>query len=150
MSQPIEVAGALVQAINRHDVPALAALLTDEHVLVDALDNTVYGRAAVVDAWQMYFDIVSDYEIEIEATFMCASVVALFGRARGRMGARAGEERWDIPWACLAETRGERAASWRIYCDNEPARRSLARAAGTSASSQASPLATATTERHPG
>ncbi len=133
MPRPIEVAGALVHAINRHDIRSLESLLTADHVLVDALDNAVNGRADVVRAWEMYLELVSGYELEVEAAFASESVVALFGRARGRTGPAGGEEPWDIPWACQAEIRGDAVASWRIYCDNEPARRSFARGAATAA-----------------
>lgn len=126
---PIDIAAELVHAINGHDVPALAALMTQDHELVDALDNAVRGRDAVAQAWQMYFDIVTDYELAVDTALASADVVALFGRARGRTGSAGHQDRWDIPWACRAEVREQRVASWRIYCDNEPARRSLARTA---------------------
>lgn len=130
MAHPIEVAGAMVQAINRHDVPELAGLLTEDHELIDALDNAVRGREAVAAAWEMYFGIVADYHLEVESVFARDSTAALFGRARGRTGIGADAD-WDIPWACQVATRGERVACWRIYCDNEPARRSLAASART-------------------
>src|SRR5512146_3528007 len=113
MAHPIEVAGAMVQALNRHAVPELAGLLTEDHELIDALDNAVRGREAVAAAWEMYFGIVADYHLEVESVFARDSTAALFGRARGRTGIGADAD-WDIPWACQVATRGERVASWRI------------------------------------
>ena len=52
MSQPIDVAGALVQAINRHDVPALAALLTDEHALDEKLARMDFRGGFMLDDFE--------------------------------------------------------------------------------------------------
>ena len=50
--QTFETVLALFDAINRHDPDALAALMTQDHVFIDGLGNSVHGRETMRAGWR--------------------------------------------------------------------------------------------------
>ena len=64
MKQSTEaVARAFVQAINRHEVEALGALMAQGHRFVDSMGQVVEGRENVKMAWGGYLRMVPDYAL---------------------------------------------------------------------------------------
>jgi len=114
-----------VAAINRRDLDALAALMTPDHVFVDGGGARMSGREAMKAAWAAYFNIVPDYEVLIEEIYLDGPRAVLLGTARGSY---AGEP-WRTPAAWRAVERDGLIAEWRVYCDNEPIRKLIARRA---------------------
>lgn len=56
-----EILMQFVIAINNHDVKALTALMTADHVFVDSLGNRVHSAASMEVAWRSYFAMCPDY-----------------------------------------------------------------------------------------
>jgi ketosteroid isomerase-like protein len=50
-----------LEAINQHDPKKLADLMTEDHVFIDSLDNTVRGREQMRVGWQGYFAFCPDF-----------------------------------------------------------------------------------------
>lgn len=126
---PTQIALSFVEQINRREVEGLVALMTEDHVFVDALGARVQGREAMRKAWSGYFGWFPDYTITCTDVLEKGEVVALFGAARGTYsvgGKLLPENRWEVPAAWKAVVRGDRVAEWRVYADNEPARRIMA------------------------
>ncbi len=126
---PTQIALSFVEQINRHEVEGLAALMTEDHVFVDALGARVQGRQAMRKAWSGYFAWFPDYTITCTDVLEKGKVVALFGAACATYsagGKPAPEDRWEAPAAWKVVVRGGRVAEWRVYVDNEPARRIMA------------------------
>jgi uncharacterized protein (TIGR02246 family) len=124
------VAEAFVRAINRQDVDALAGLMTEEHRFIDSLDNVEEGRDRMREAWKSYFGMVPDYTIAVEETYCDGPIVVLLGTAQGTYsggGGIAAENRWETPVALRAFVEDGKIAEWRVYADNEPMRRLMAR-----------------------
>ncbi len=127
----IIVAQQFVRAINRQDVDAIVALMSDEHRFIDALGNVVTGSAAMRAGWTGYFRMVPDYTIAVEETYSDGPVVILFGAAQGTYstgGALKPENRWSTPVALRAFVEEGKVAEWRVYADNEPMRKLMAKA----------------------
>src|SRR6202042_1323029 len=61
-----ETFNQFVTAINDHDVKALAALMSAEHVFVDSLGNRVQDAARMQAGWGGYFTMCPDYWIRID------------------------------------------------------------------------------------
>jgi ketosteroid isomerase-like protein len=119
-----------VRAINRQDVEELAELMTETHRFVDSLDNVVEGRERMRAAWKSYFGMVPDYTIAVEETFRDGPIVVLLGTAQGTYaggGQLTPENHWETPVALRAFVEGGKVAEWRVYADNEPMRRLMAR-----------------------
>ncbi len=136
------VAQAFVRAINRQDVEGLAGLMTEGHRFVDSLGNAVEGREKMRAGWVGYFRMVPDYSIAVEETY-CGSpstpvaaaasaqeVVVMLGVAQGTYtadGTLKAENRWKTPAAWRALIEDGKVAEWRVYADNEPMRRLMAK-----------------------
>ena len=124
------VARAFVDAINRQDVEALCALMTSGHRFIDPLGQVVEGREKMRAAWKGYFGMVPDYIIAIEEVCVDGPVVVMLGEVGGTYapdGKLQPENRWRTPAALRARVEGGKVAEWRVYADNEPMRRLMAK-----------------------
>ena len=74
---PIAVAISFVDAINRCDLAALGALMTEDHVLVVFDEPALSGRAANVDAWEGYMAAYPNYVIHPHALAVSDARVAI-------------------------------------------------------------------------
>jgi ketosteroid isomerase-like protein len=124
------VARAFVDAVNRHDVDALCALMTPEHRFIDSLGNVVEGREKMRAGWMGYFGMVPDYTIAIEEVHGDGAVVVMLGKAHGTYapeGKLQPENRWKTPAAFRARIEAGQIAEWQVYADNEPIRQCMVR-----------------------
>jgi limonene-1,2-epoxide hydrolase len=137
----VEVARRFVEAINRQDVNALVELMTPAHQFTDSLGNTVRGRESMREGWKLYFQMVPDYQLRIEETFVNDSAVVMLGIAGGTYshgfesvratgmpmvqpdGTSKVLNRWQTPAAVRARIEDGKVAEWRIFADNEPIRK---------------------------
>ncbi|HSZ17705.1 MAG TPA: nuclear transport factor 2 family protein [Terracidiphilus sp.] len=127
---PESVTKAVVRAINRQDVDAIAALLSPSHRFVDSLGNVVEGREAMRKGWRGYFALVPDYTLAIDETHGSGPVVLLLGMAHGtyaRGGKLLPEDAWRTPIAVRVQVEDGLVAEWRVYADNEPIRKRMAK-----------------------
>jgi ketosteroid isomerase-like protein len=125
------VAQAFVRDINRQDVEALAELMAPGHRFVDSLGAVVEGREKMRAGWAGYFRMVPDYTIAVEESYSDGPVVVMLGMAQGTYapdGVLRPENRWETPAAFRALIEDGKVAEWRVYADNEPMRRLMARA----------------------
>ena len=125
----LDVALAFVAKINSHDVNGLVELMTADHVFVDALGSTFRGAEQMRQGWKGYFALFPDYAIEVTDQFNRGDVVAMFGKGsrhiRRQRQPAAGELLGNSRCVESRRQRG-RVAEWRVYCDNEPARKIMA------------------------
>jgi uncharacterized protein (TIGR02246 family) len=129
-SPAVLAARAFVDAINRHDIDAIANLMTEDHVFIDSLGMRVTGRQQMKKGWEGYFSMVPDYRITVDETFSEGSIVIMLGTAQGTYsagGALQPENRWQTPAAWRVVARESSIAEWRVYADNEPIRQILSR-----------------------
>ncbi len=140
MSDSVEaVVEAFVRAINRQDVDDLASLMTEEHKFIDPLGNPMVGREKMRAAWESYFKMVPDYTIEVVETLSNGPVVVMLGTAQGtyRDPAKGGsallerENQWSTPAVFRAFIEDGKVSEWRVYADNEPMRKLIAKKQGT-------------------
>jgi len=105
--------------------------MTPDHRFIDSLGNLVEGRDNMRAGWAGYFRMVPDYTIAVEETYCDGQIVVMLGAAQGTYsadGALKPENRWQAPAAFRASIEEGKVAEWRIYCDNEPIRRKMAKA----------------------
>jgi uncharacterized protein (TIGR02246 family) len=127
---PQSVTNAFVRAINRQDPDALAALMTPGHRFVDSLGNVVEGRENMRKGWSGYFQMVPDYTLAIDETHSNGPVVILMGIAQGtysKDGKLTQANAWRTPLAVRAFVEDGLVAEWRVYADNEPIRKLMAK-----------------------
>ncbi len=114
--------------INAHDVDGICRLVTVDHLFVDALAQSVRGRERLRAGWKAYFDLFPDYRVTADRFTERGNVVGVFGSAEAtcRVNSRLlPRNHWKIPAAWQAVVRRGRIAEWRVFCDNQPARRIL-------------------------
>ncbi|HXX17556.1 MAG TPA: nuclear transport factor 2 family protein [Candidatus Eremiobacteraceae bacterium] len=124
--EPIAAVLAFLEAINSGDANKICALITEDHVFVDALGNKVQGKEAMRKAWAGYFQWFPDYRVSHEEILSDGSLVAAFGSAEGTYalkGTLLKQNHWSAPAAWLAIVRDGLVKEWRVYADNQAARK---------------------------
>jgi len=126
--KPTTVVLQFIDRINAADVSGMCDLMAEDHVFIDGLGNRVVGREKLRAGWKGYFSLFPDYRISHEDVFEDHDVVAVFGSASATYavdGKLPKENHWEIPAAWKAVVRNGLIAEWRVYCDNQPARKLL-------------------------
>ncbi len=54
------------EALNRHDIPALVALYSEDAVVTSPMFQTVRGRASIADSFQKLFTLWPDYQVRVQ------------------------------------------------------------------------------------
>jgi ketosteroid isomerase-like protein len=131
---PAETVLAFFAAINSHNSDKLAELMTEDHVFIDALGNSVLGREKTRAAWRGYFVMCPDYLVSHEDVLHNGNTVAVFGSAAGTIsvnGELRAENRWRIPAAWRLMVYDGLVREFRVYADNKPVYGILAKAVKT-------------------
>jgi ketosteroid isomerase-like protein len=118
-----DIALEFIDRINSHDVPRLGALITEDHLFIDAQGNQVRGRRPIERSWRACFEWFPDYSIDVDQSFASGHIAVITGCAMGTYSLRgrmSQETRWKTPSAWQAAIRNEKIAEWRVYADNEP------------------------------
>jgi ketosteroid isomerase-like protein len=113
---PTEALGQFVAAINQHDVGAITALMTTDHMFVDSVGNCVRGASSMLVGWGSYFAMCSDYWIRTDHVMAEGDVVLAVGEAGGIIDGVS----WRTPAAWKGQVREGRLAEWRVFADNKP------------------------------
>ena len=134
-SDAIAVVLDFMERINSGDVERICALMTEDHVFVDALGAKFNGRETMRTGWRMYHAMIPDYKVSHEEIFAKGQTVAVIGSARGTFappgesGAAPKKENfWEIPAAWFAVVRDGKVARWQVYADNQPVRKLMGEA----------------------
>ena len=121
--QPVAIVLSFIDRINAVDVDGLCALMTEDHVFVDSLGNSVRGREKMRAGWRGYFAFCPDYWVSHEDIFENGNLVAVFGAAGGTIaenGKLPQENKWRTSAAWLAVVEKGLVKEWRVYADNKP------------------------------
>jgi len=105
-----------VAAINRHDVEALAALMTPDHVFVDSWGQRVEGATPMEAGWRAYFAMCPDYWIRTDDVVAEGGLVLAVGEAGGTIDGIP----WQTPAAWKAVVQDGKVTEWRVFADNKP------------------------------
>jgi ketosteroid isomerase-like protein len=127
---PVETVVRFLETINQHDADGLAALMTEDHVFIDSLGQTVTGRESMRLGWRGYYAFCPDYWVSHERIIPSANLVAVFGAAGGTIAANGklpAENKWRTSAAWLALVDGDLVKQWQVYADNKPVYDILAR-----------------------
>jgi uncharacterized protein (TIGR02246 family) len=131
---PTETVTEFLARINQRDPSRLAELLTDDHIFIDSIGNTVKGRDNMAAAWGQYFAFCPDYQVTAESILADGEQVAVIGTAGGTIaqnGTTPPENHWNIRAAFFALVRHDHIQQWRVYADNKPVYDILARIKST-------------------
>jgi ketosteroid isomerase-like protein len=120
---PAEIFQQFVAAINRHNVKALTALMTTDHVFVDSVGNRTRTATSMEAGWCGYFVMCPDYWIQTDHVLAERGEVL----AAGEAGRTIDGVLWRTPAAWRAVIRDGKVAEWQVFADNKPVYEILAR-----------------------
>ena len=112
-----------VAAINQHDIGAINALMTTDHMFVDSVGNRVQGASSMQVGWCSYFAMCSDYWIRTDHVMTEGDVVMAVGEAGGTIDGVS----WRTPAAWKGLVHEGKLAEWRVFADNKPVYEILSR-----------------------
>jgi ketosteroid isomerase-like protein len=124
---------SFIDSINRHSVEGLCALISEDHVFIDALGGVARGKETLRRGWTGYFRMFPDYQIIQEKTTQSGNVIGIFGTARGTYapdGILKSENRWEIPAAWEGVVSAGLVSEWRIYGNIETVLKIMERTKG--------------------
>ncbi len=119
-----------VKKINAHDVDGMLNMMTDDHEFVDSLGINIHGRDNMKMAWDVLLTFFPDYEIHINEIIGKNGKIALFGNAKGTLAANGKilpENKFEIPASWTAVVKDGLIQKWRVYADNSPVRKLIAK-----------------------
>jgi limonene-1,2-epoxide hydrolase len=119
-SHHADVVTAFVAAINRHDVAALANLMSEGHTFIDSSGRSVSGRNEVIAGWEAYFTMFPDFEVRADTTLTHDGTVAVFGSVSGTYNGKRGlisRNRIAMPAAWKAIVADGKVTVWQVFCD---------------------------------
>ncbi len=120
-TNPKSVVLSFINRINQHDVEALTAFMSKNHLFVDSLGNSVKGRKKMAEGWTGYFTLFPDYHISVTEMFQRGSTFAVLGTASGTYtprGKSKNDNKWRVPAAWKARVEGNQVSEWRVFADN--------------------------------
>ncbi len=120
---PAETVLHFLDRINQRDVDKLAELMTEDHVFIDSLGQSMQGREKMRAGWQSYYTLCPDYWVSHQEIVQNGNLVAVFGSAGGTIAAHGklpAENKWRTPAAWLAVVEKGLVKEWRVYADNKP------------------------------
>jgi hypothetical protein len=109
-----------VKAINDHDIDEIVNQMSEDHIFIDAMDHKSVGKKGMKEAWEGYYVLFPDYQIEISDITENESVIGLFGYVNATYRNLTNELNsnfWRIPasWKAIAEN--NKVKHWQVYCD---------------------------------
>ncbi len=119
----LDVFRQFVAAINAGNVSGIAALMSADHLFVDALGNRIEGAGKMEGGWRGYLTMCPDYRIRVDHALADGDLVLAAGVAGGTIDGQS----WSIPAAWKAVIRGREVAEWHVFADNKPVYEILAR-----------------------
>jgi ketosteroid isomerase-like protein len=105
-----------LSAINAHDVDALVALMSPDHLFIDSLGNRISGMVTMEAGWRGYFAMCPDYWIVKQLALGAGDTLLLSGEAGGTINSRL----WRTPAAWRVLARDGRVLEWQVFADNRP------------------------------
>jgi hypothetical protein len=114
------IVNGFVKAINDHDVNEIVKLMSEDHIFIDAMDNKSVGKKGMKEAWEGYYELFPDYQIEISDITGNESVIGLFGYVNAtykNLTNDLNSNFWRIPASWKAIVENNKIKHWQVYCD---------------------------------
>src|SRR4030095_8752048 len=125
-----EVVKAYINKINSHDIDGLISLISEDHTFIDSMGINTHGKENMRSAWDTYLTFFPDYTINAKEMICKNGMVAVFGTAKGTLatdGKILPENSFEIPASWTAVVKDRKISVWRVYADNDPVRKLIAK-----------------------
>ena len=111
-----------INAINHHDLEAIAVLMDREHLLIDANGTETFGSENILKAWKNYFGWFPDYTIQIDKLVHHGNTIVVLGFAEGTFyttNSSTKDTHWKVPAAWNAIVVEDKIKLWQVYADTK-------------------------------
>jgi ketosteroid isomerase-like protein len=111
-----------IDHINKHDLEGIAGMLSDDHIFIDAYNNSVTGKDNMKASWKVYFEWFPDYTIETCDIIQGGSCTAVFGFANGTYHNMHNHEKtnhFHLPAAWRVIVENDKIKQWQVYSDTK-------------------------------
>jgi len=119
-TEEIRLVRAFNEAINRHDVEALCALMAPDHSFIDSGGGVTTGVETMKTGWSDFFRMFPDYENDMSGFLQDGNAVMAYGGASGTYNGKRGlvpENRITMPAAWRAIVRNGLIQEWQVFAD---------------------------------
>ena len=109
-----------VKAINDHNVNEIVNQMSEDHIFIDGQDNKSVGKKGMKEAWEGYYELFPDYQIEISDITENESVIGLFGYVKAtykKLTNELNSNFWRISASWKAIVENKKIKHWQVYCD---------------------------------
>ena len=120
MTSDLNVVEAFIAAINRRRPSEISELMTEDHTFADSGGRVESGRERMTAAWEQYFCMFPDFQIQIESILGDKDHVAVFGSTCGTYNGKRGlvpDNRIEMPAAWKAVVERGKVKLWQVYAD---------------------------------
>lgn len=121
----LKIVQDFIDSINTANVEGLYDLMSIDHEFIDSRGNSMIGNDNMKIAWTGYFDLFSDYKIEITDVLQNDSIIVLLGYASGTFKTNNDNNginnHWKVPASWKAIVDDEKIKLWQVYADNSVA-----------------------------
>ena len=111
-----------IESINSANIDRLYNLMSNDHEFIDSRGNSMVGNHNMKKAWAGYFNLFSDYKIEVTDTLQNDSIIVLLGYASGtyKTTSKNGDNNnhWKVPASWKAIVVDNKIKLWQVYADN--------------------------------
>jgi ketosteroid isomerase-like protein len=116
---PLEIVRQFNDCINRQDLDGLAALMTDDHALIDSSAEVHAGKTLMLESWKEFFKSYPDYKNHFKYYEVRGEQVHILGFSSCSFDPLDGPAIWT------ARVRGNQVSEWRVYLDIPENRQTL-------------------------
>lgn len=128
-----EVVRKYIKLINAHDITGLIEMTADDAVFIDSMGINTEGKYEMQKAWDVLLTFFPDYTVKAKEIISKNGMVAVFGTAKGTLatdGKILAENKFEIPASWTAAVEYGKITKWRVYADNQPVRKLIAKYSG--------------------
>ncbi len=133
LTDSTEVVCKYIKLINEHDIPGLLDITADDAVFIDSMGINTEGKNQMQKAWDILLTFFPDYTVQDKEIISKNGMVAVFGTAKGTLatdGKLLAENKFEIPASWIASVENGKITKWRVYADNQPVRKLIAKYSG--------------------
>lgn len=119
-SEEVRIVRLFNEAINRHDVDGISALMAEDHTFTDSGGTVTTGVESMKDGWEGFFSMFPDYRNEISGYLQDGITIMAYGSASCTYNGNRGlvpENRITMPAAWRAVVRDGRVVEWQVFVD---------------------------------
>jgi hypothetical protein len=118
-SKTSELIVAFVEAVNHQNITKIVMGLSENTIFCNSQGKEISGKENVIRAWMNYFELFSDYYIEVDQIIENDHTAVILGYSGGTYKKSVDDlDKWRLPSAWKVKLNNSEIAQWQVYTDN--------------------------------